>query len=357
MSSPTLETFCCLTSNAEPTILMHLQFQSQPYNIVCLISAVLGIIGATYQMLPSPLSSFSHRHRSISHTHKDIINWLAMADFFAASGILLRSAFWLWKGDIVHQSGWNVIVCAIFSFWIQFFYTATFLWTLFYAIDVYLVSKQKTGNQKVYHAVTWIISLVMTTVGLGTLYFPEFKCHAGPWRILPNYLLSYIPIVIVMIINPVLYYLSSKNVGILLMGGFGQFTYLEHNLLAALKERFFCIVLVFYVCWFANVLNGILLWCFLESLSYKFVIGLGFFMAVLNPLQAVLNSIVYKGWDDCKKSWREVKSLCCCRDQPHPGLMLEMSDSDNQFIPERPTFSDNEFTSERSTYSTSNHGD
>ncbi|GBL75565.1 hypothetical protein AVEN_154900-1 [Araneus ventricosus] len=137
------------------------------------------MIGATYQVLPSPSSSFSHRHRNIGHTQKAIINWLAMADFFAASGILLRSAFWLWKGDIVHQTGWNLIVCAIFAIWIRFFYTATYMWTLFYAIDVYLVCKQKTGNQKVYHAVTWVISLGITTVGLGTLYLPEFNAIAS----------------------------------------------------------------------------------------------------------------------------------------------------------------------------------
>ncbi|GIY22944.1 g-protein coupled receptor 143 [Caerostris extrusa] len=314
MASATLETFCCMASKIEPSILTHLQFQSLPYNIVCVISSVFGMIGATYQVLPSPLSSIPHRHRGIGHTQKAIINWLAIADFFAASGILLRSAFWLWKGDIVHQSGWNLIVCAILL------------------------------NQILYHVATWLISFAMTTAGLGTLYLPEFKCHSGPWRVLPNYLLSYIPIVFIMFMNPVLYYLSSKNVRILLTGGLGQLTYLEHNLLAALKEKFFCIVLVFYVCWLPNVLNGILLWGFWETLPRKVLVGLWYVMAVVNPLQAILNSLVYKGWDDCRSSWKEVRSVvCCCRDQPHPGLILETSSSDHQFTPERATFSTNHF--------------
>ncbi|GFT46666.1 g-protein coupled receptor 143 [Nephila pilipes] len=344
MASATIETFCCMASKIEPSILTHLQFQSMPYNIVCVISSVLGMIGATYQVLPSPPSNLSVRHRSIGHTQRAIINWLAMADFFAASGILLRSVFWLWKGDIIHQDGWNLIVCAIFAIWIRFFYTATFMWTLFYAVDVYLVCKQRKGNQKCYHAVTWLVSLVMTTVGLGTLYLPEFQCHSGPARVLPNYLLSYIPIVLVMFINPVLYYLSSRNLRILITGGLGQLTYLEHNLLATLKEKFFCIVLVFYVCWLPNVLNGIMLWGFWDGLPRKFIIGLWYVMAVVNPLQAVLNSLVYKGWDDCRISWREFKSvICCCRDQPHPGLILDISSSDHQFTPERPTFSTNHF--------------
>ncbi|KAF8767769.1 hypothetical protein HNY73_020668 [Argiope bruennichi] len=116
MASATIETFCCMPSKAEPTFLRHLEIQSLPYNIVCVISSALGMIGALYQVLPSPSTSFSRRHRNIGHTQKAIINWLAMADFFAASGILLRSAFWLWKGDIVHQKE-EFKFCAFFCKW------------------------------------------------------------------------------------------------------------------------------------------------------------------------------------------------------------------------------------------------
>ncbi|KAG8170766.1 hypothetical protein JTE90_029436 [Oedothorax gibbosus] len=210
MSSATVETFCCMSSDLEPSIITHFQYQSLTYNIVCVISSVLGMLGAIYQVLPTS-TPVPHRQRGIGHKQKAIINWLALADFFAASGILLRSAFWLWRGEIVNQNGWNLIVCSIFAFWIRYFYTATYLWTLFYAVDVYLVCKQKSGNQTFYHATVWTVSLMLSATGLGTLYLPHFQCHTGPWRVLPNYLLSYIPIVCVMIVNPILYFASSRN--------------------------------------------------------------------------------------------------------------------------------------------------
>ncbi|KFM82777.1 G-protein coupled receptor 143, partial [Stegodyphus mimosarum] len=337
MASPTIETFCCVASSSEPSIVMRLQFHYTPYNIVCVLSSLLGILGAIYQILPSPASNIPHRHRSIGHTQKAIINWLAMADFFAASGILLRSIFWLWRGDFVEDDGTDLIICAIFAVWIRYFYTATYMWTICYAIDVFLVCKQKVGSQKCYHAFSWFIALFLTATGLGTLYLPNFRCHTGPLRVFPNYLLSYIPILLIMIMNPILYYISSKNVRILLTGGLGQLTYLEHNLLAALKEKFFCIVLVFYICWLPNIVNGILLWGIWENLPRNILVGVWYVMAIMNPLQAVFNSLVYKGWKGCSFSWVELKAyFCCCKEQPHSGLLIERSSSDQQFTTERP---------------------
>lgn len=94
MASATIETFCCMTSDVEPSILSHLQFQSLPYNIVCVISSVCGMIGALYQVLPTKTGILPNRHRNIGHTQRAIINWLALVDFFAASGKYL-SFIWM----------------------------------------------------------------------------------------------------------------------------------------------------------------------------------------------------------------------------------------------------------------------
>ncbi|XP_042904101.1 G-protein coupled receptor 143 [Parasteatoda tepidariorum] len=346
MASATLETFCCMSVQVEPELLLRLPFQSIPYNIVCIISSLLGMIGAVYQVLPSAVSSLPHRHRSIGVIQKAIINWLAMADFFAASGILLRSMFWLWRGSMILESHVDIILCAVFALWIRIFYTATYMWTLLYAIDVFLVCKQKSGNPILYHVITWTTSVFMSFIGLGTLYLPNFICHNGVYRVLPNYMLSYVPILCVMIVNPILYYISSKNVRVLLTGGLGQLTYLEHNLLAALKEKFFCIVLVFYVCWIPNIINGILLWGFWTNLPKNVILGVWFVMASLNPLQAILNSLVYKGWEGCDGLWKSLKTCmcCCCQEPPHPGLLIDVTSSDHQPSPERPTLSTNNNT-------------
>lgn len=348
MASATIETFCCMESNITPKVLTRLQFNSMPYNVVCIMSSLMGMAGAIYQVLPSPSSTIPRRHRSVVNAQKAVINWLALADFFAAVGILLRSIFWMWKGDIVRQhnveNDRDMIYCALLCLWIRYFYTATYLWTLCYATDVYLVSRQKIGNEMVYHIFTWSTSFVLTTTGLGTLYLPRFECHTGPWRVLPNYLLSYVPIVVIMIINPIMYYLSSKNVRILLTGGLGQLTCVEHHLLSALKEKFFCIVLVFYVCWFPNVLNGIILWGFWSNIPQGFLISVWYTMAVVNPLQAVMNSLVYKGWASCGNFCDDLRAIICrCQDSTHSGYLQEISSSEYRMsaADEKPTFSTN----------------
>lgn len=313
MASATIETFCCVSSNVHPGILTKLQFDYLSYNVICIVSSALGIVGALYQVLPSG-SEVTRSNSYTVHRQRSIINWLAIGDLFAALGILIRSVSWLCRVDIVSDSeveNGGMFVCASFAIWIRYFYTTTFLWTLCYAVDVYLVSKQKAGNPVLYHVFTWGVSAVLTTAGLGTLYFPSFKCHSGPWRVLPNYLLSYIPIVFVMIANPILYFLASKQVRMLLAGGLGQLTLQEHTLLSALKEKFFAIVLVFYVCWLPNVLNGMILWSLWYELPRSVLIAIWYAMAVVNPLQAVLNSLVYKGWGSCDIFF----SYFCCRCQ------------------------------------------
>lgn len=86
MASPTIETFCCMASRVEPSILTGLQFHSGPYNIVCVISSLLGMLGAVYQVLPTLSVPVVQRRRNPGHRQKALINWLAMADFFAAFG-------------------------------------------------------------------------------------------------------------------------------------------------------------------------------------------------------------------------------------------------------------------------------
>lgn len=88
MASATIETFCCMASKIEPGILTKMEFQPLPYNIVCIISSLFGMLGAVYQVLPTPALPVAPHRRNIGHAQKAIINWLAMADFFAAFGNL-----------------------------------------------------------------------------------------------------------------------------------------------------------------------------------------------------------------------------------------------------------------------------
>lgn len=108
-----------------------------------------------------------------------------------------------------------------------------------YAIDMYLLLREKDSHANVYHALCWGLPAAMTAAGLSILYIPdakyviqhtyfidEFICHVTNChfschdlssqeiaftRILPNYFATYIPIVAVMIVNPVLYFLSCNS--------------------------------------------------------------------------------------------------------------------------------------------------
>jgi ocular albinism type 1 protein len=62
--------------------------------------------------------------------------------------------------------------------WIQFFYTATWFWTLCYALDVKRMFKSQRENMENtigYHIIAWLIPALLTSVGLFVLYLPKAK--------------------------------------------------------------------------------------------------------------------------------------------------------------------------------------
>lgn len=79
-------------------------------------------------------------------------------------------------------------------------------------------------------------------------------------RILPNYFATYIPITIVMIVNPILYKSATKDMERVITAISGQFTSKEREIMDSVKIKFLLINLVFYVCWVPNLINGILVW-------------------------------------------------------------------------------------------------
>jgi hypothetical protein len=51
MADPSIQTFCCLKPGYEnPSITAMFEFNSKPYNIVCLLSSLFGMAGAIYQV-------------------------------------------------------------------------------------------------------------------------------------------------------------------------------------------------------------------------------------------------------------------------------------------------------------------
>jgi ocular albinism type 1 protein len=100
-------------------------------------------------------------------------------------------------------------------------------------------------------------------------------------RILPNYCATYIPIALVMILNPVLYNSSSKDVELMAARVLGQFTSKERTVVDAIRFKFCVINAAFYICWLPNLINGVLLWTLWFNLPVKLVTSLWYIMVSL----------------------------------------------------------------------------
>ncbi|XP_064118344.1 G-protein coupled receptor 143-like [Macrobrachium nipponense] len=306
MASPTIESLCCITTNNAFSKDFLQDFQSVPYNLVSIVASVFGIAGATYQILPrtSGNGTAARGGRFFRTRGRVIIKWLAAADLMASLGILIRSASWLADdtfGSKPDDSPLGQYLCIITSGMIHYFYTATYCWTFLYALDVKLVMQEKRVSHQLYHLISWMVPLALCLTGLLILYLPDLNCHSkavNPYmRFLPNYLSSFLPIVVVMIGNPILYCISFSGVEKQIMSARGRFTHAERRVVDGLLKKFFLINAVFYLCWLPNIVNGIVLWTAWDNLPRNFVLVVWYLMAILNPLQAVFNCMVYRAWD------------------------------------------------------------
>ncbi|XP_028156609.1 G-protein coupled receptor 143-like [Ostrinia nubilalis] len=305
MSDPTIQTFCCHhTGNKEDlAVKIMSEFNTDSYNTVCLVSSAVGMLGAMYQVIPTLIHKGLQRSTGSTRGRRTII-WLAIADLLASFGVLVRSSLWLRFKNIMPMpdDDVSVLFCSIISAWTQYFYTATWFWTLFYAVDTWLIIKGRDSHPTLYHSLAWGIPAATTSIGLSILYIPNATCHnltsvtSALYKILPNYCATYVPISIVMIVNPVMYMLSSKNVEMAVSLPLAQFTSKERRVVDTLRVKFLFINVVFYVCWLPNLINGILLWTMWFNMPVKVIIVIWYIMALLNPMQALLNALVYRKW-------------------------------------------------------------
>ncbi|XP_006613668.1 G-protein coupled receptor 143-like isoform X2 [Apis dorsata] len=270
MADPTIQTFCCHHSNrTDMAIVIMQEFNTDVYNIVCMLSSSIGILGAVYQILPRETSNLSHRWQNFSACRgREIIIWLAIADLLASLGVFIRSALWVNFKSIMpmEDDTSSVVFCALSSAWTQYFYMATWIWTLCYAIDMKLLLGDRSGYPICYHIFAWICPAILTTFGLTILYVPDANCHnltslsTAILRILPNYCATYVLLAVVMIVNPLLYFGSTRDLQTAVTCSLAQITGRERKL------------------------------------------------AVTNPLQAFFNALVYKRWGK-----REKFRLECCQ--------------------------------------------
>lgn len=131
-----------------------------------------------------------------------------------------------------------------------------------------------------------------------------FSCHdihdlgTALLRVMPNYILNYGPILMVMIANPILYFMCSREVDKQLIQRYGQYTNNERQIHDLFKIKFSLLNIIFYICWLPNIVNAVLMWTMWFHLPIRVIIISWYVMAILNPLQAFFNTLVYRKWNN-----------------------------------------------------------
>ncbi|XP_015124150.1 uncharacterized protein LOC107046140, partial [Diachasma alloeum] len=97
-------------------------------------------------------------------------------------------------------------------------------------------------------------------------------------RILPNYCVTYILLALVMIVNPMLYVASTRDLETAVTCRLSQMTGRERKLVKTIKLKFALINIVYYLCWLPNLINGVLLWSLWFKLPVKIIITLWYIM-------------------------------------------------------------------------------
>ncbi|XP_072163906.1 G-protein coupled receptor 143-like [Diadema setosum] len=342
MSSPTLDLLCCsfvrivnetvnatdvqndaITvngsdtnhSNVHPSSATPFKTYLYLYNATVIVMSSLSIIGALYMLYPKRQESQNSSRsltRVVDKRQKWILFWLSFSDIMACFGLIVLASDFLRVLDAsdenlmveLSEGAWEW-VCIIATAWTHFFFFATYMWLTSYAVDVYLFLRKSTLTDvfKVYFVISWFFPILFIIFGLWALYEtaePQLACSAKSSKhnlVVIYYLCLFIPMVAVLIINPIIYIMAGRRVSPLMKAG-GMYTDKEREIERQVKKKFLKIVITLVICWLPNVVNGIMLLSGVP-LSSKIYYIIWILMAIMNPLQAFLNTLVYWGPTGC----------------------------------------------------------
>ncbi|KAJ6667554.1 hypothetical protein lerEdw1_016675 [Lerista edwardsae] len=323
MASPRLETFCCPNRDAATQLV--LTFQPGVFCGVCIGSASASLLLSALQLLPKK-GQQGRRKTPKASSSTTILLLISACDMLGGLGIIFRSSVWLgfpgFVANISVANGtdvWPAAFCVGSAMWIQLLYSAGFWWLFCYAVDSYLVVRRSAGLSTIvlYHMMTWGLAILLCVEGIAMLYYPSVSsCENGLEHAIPHYVTTYVPLLLVLVANPVLFSRTVTAVASLLKGRQGIYTENERRLGTEIKVRFFKIMLVFVICWSSNIINESLLFYLemqpdinespLKSVRNAALIT-WIIMGVLNPMQGFLFTLAFYGWTGWKLDlqWRK----------------------------------------------------
>ncbi|XP_045328389.1 G-protein coupled receptor 143 isoform X1 [Leopardus geoffroyi] len=322
MASPRLGTFCCPTRDAATQLV--LGFQPRAFHALCLGGGACRLALGLLQLLPGRrpagpgATSTSPPASARTPASVRILRAAAVCDLLGCLGIVFRSAVWLGFPDFVKGISdvngtdlWPAVYCVGTAMWLQLLYGACFWWLFCYAVDAYLVIRRSAGQSTIllYHIMAWGLAVLLCVEGVAMLYYPSVsRCERDPELAIPHYVTTYLPLLLVLGANPILFWKTVTAVASLLKGRKGIYTENERRMGAVIKIRFFKIMLVLIICWLPNIINESLLF-YLEmqpDINGSFLRPVRnaakttwFIMAILNPAQGFLLSLAFYGWTGC----------------------------------------------------------
>ncbi|XP_049622781.1 G-protein coupled receptor 143 [Suncus etruscus] len=351
MASPRLGTFCCATRDAATQLV--LSFQPRVFHALCLGSGALRLALGLLQWPsqerrrcpagPSESPAASTRDPAASR----ILRAASACDLLGCLGIAVRSAMWLGFPEFVERISevngtdpWPSAFCVGSAVWVQFLYSAGFCWLFCYALDAYLVVRRSTGQSTMllYHIMAWGLTLLLCVEGGLMLYSPSVpRCERGLEYTVPHYVSTYLPLLLVLLANPILFGKTVAAVSSLLKGRQGVYTDTERRIASMLKTRFVKMMLVLIVCWVPNIINESLLF-YLEMQTDVSTHSLKppriaakttwIILGILNPAHGFLLSLAIHGRGGCSLHWPALR-----KDVPWVSLTTEGSSAPQDGLP------------------------
>lgn len=95
---------------------------------------------------------------------------------------------------------------------------------------------------------------------------------------MPNYLAAYVPLIVVMIMNAIIYFLSSISIPDLVAQYLSQYTNAERYIVDNIRIKFGLINLTFFVCWLPNIANAIIIFLNWDDFPERVIIALWYLM-------------------------------------------------------------------------------
>ncbi|CAI9744178.1 G-protein coupled receptor 143-like isoform X1 [Octopus vulgaris] len=302
MTSPEFTAICCLKgtgrsdSSGEDEVVT-----SSIFNGICLASSSVSLVGTMFVLL-------SRRHNRQTmlvpglklYPVNETIQWLALADILMVIGFFTRSIIWI-SGYTPYPLFSAVTLrhklCVGITVWIEFHCISSYMWNFTYALDILLATHSKPRLKALWPFFNLVIPAVLTASGSFSIYYPSLSTCGGPnVNEVANYLAYFLPMLLVIVCNPFFFYYTAKKVKSLVTQQHGRYSVREQVIVQSAKVKFTMIIFVFIACWFPNVVNAILDAVPINESVQNAMWAMWVLKAIMNPLQALLNSVVFRGW-------------------------------------------------------------